>query len=163
MFLALELNRLHPSRMPFGEVPGAGAWSVIEQLLPRDVLILRVSPARSKVVPTIVLMDLTATASSLDQLANSRSVLRGAAILSTQRAQAVEQWTLDPLSEIRIGATEYCQQTEKLLKVTQFTTSEGRKFSVPYALASRAARGRRLWRAKKQAQSMADVQLDADI
>lgn len=148
MFLALELNRLHPSKMPFGEVPGAGAWTVIEQLLPRDVLILRVSSRRSRAVPTIVMMDLTATASSIGKLANDGSILRGAAILSTRLARETEQWTLDPLNEIRVEATEYCELAKQLVKVTQFTTSGGRKVSVPYALATRAARGRRLWRAK---------------
>lgn len=153
MFLALELNRLHPSKMPFGEVPGAGAWTVVEQLLPRDVLILRVSPPRSRAVPTIVMMDLTATASSLGQFANDGSVLRGAAILSTQRAKAAEHWTLDPLKEIRVEAAEYCELTKQLVRVTQFITSDGRKFSVPYAAATRATRGRRLWRARATTRS----------
>lgn len=148
MFLALELNRLHPSKVPFGPIPGGGAWSVIEQLLPRDVLILRVSSARSKAVPTIMMMDLTATASSLGQFENDGSILRGAAILSTRYAREVEEWTLDPLNEIRVGVTEFCEQTKQLMKVTQFTMSDGRRFSVPYAMAIRTARGRRLWSAK---------------
>lgn len=155
MFLALELNRLHPSKIPFGEIQGASAWSVIEQLIPRDVLILRMSAPRSRAVPTIVMMDLTATAPSLGQFANDGSVLRGAAILSTRHAGEAEQWTLDPLSEIRVGATEYCELTKQLVTVTQFITSQGRKLTVPYALATRSARGRRLWRAKAPANSSA--------
>lgn len=148
MFLALELNRLPPSKMPFGAVPGAGAWSVIEQLLPRDVLILRISAVGSRAIPTIMMMDLNATAPSLRQFERDGSVLRGAAILSTRRAQEVEQWTLDPLSEIRVEATEYCEQTQQFVVVTQFTTSDGHQFSVPYGKATAPARGRRLWRAK---------------
>ena len=148
MFLALELNRLPPGKIPFGELPDAGVWTVIEQVLPRDILILRVSSPRSRAVPTIVMVDLAATASSLSQIATDGSVLRGAAILSTQQAREAEHWTLDPLIEIRVDATEYCEHSKRLLKVTQFTMANGRRRSIPYELATRATRGRRLWRAK---------------
>ncbi|WP_260426072.1 hypothetical protein [Burkholderia cenocepacia] len=93
-------------------------------------------------------MDLTATASSLGQFESDGSILRGAAILSTRYAREVEEWTLDPLNEIRVGVTEFCEQTKQLMKVTQFTMSDGRRFSVPYAMAIRTARGRRLWSAQ---------------
>ncbi|MFM0045451.1 hypothetical protein [Paraburkholderia sediminicola] len=137
--------------MPFfNELPGASAWSAIEQLIPRDVLILRVSPARSRVVPTIVMLDLSETAPHLERFVGGDVVLRGAAVLSTQLAHEVDRWTLDPVSEIRVGVTEPEQysQGERLVTVTRFTTAAGRTFSVPCALATRPARGRRLWRAK---------------
>lgn len=151
MFVTSEKNRVPPYAMPFfDELPGASAWSAIEQLIPRDVLILRVSPARSRVVPTIVMLDLSQTAPHLEQFVGGDVVLRGAAVLSTQLAHEVDRWTLDPLSEIRVGVTEPEQygQGERLLTVTRFTTATGRTFSVPCALATRPARGRRLWRAK---------------
>ncbi|MGF6723361.1 hypothetical protein P3T43_002716 [Paraburkholderia sp. GAS41] len=150
MFLASESNRVPGWLVPFGAPPGANVCSAIEQLLPRDVLILRVSRARSRAIPTIVMLDLTATAPSLEQFVGGDVVLRDAAVLSTQQAREIDQWTLDPLSEIRVGATEYedSRQGERLVMVTRFTTAAGRTFSVPYALAMRPARGRRLWAAK---------------
>jgi hypothetical protein len=150
MFVTSEKNRLPPYAVPFGELPGAGVWSAIEQLIPRDVLILRVSPARSRVVPTIVMLDLPAMAPLLEQFVGGDVVLRGAAVLSTRLAREVDQWTLEPLSEIRLGVTEYehGERGRQLFTVTRFTTAAGRTFSVPYALAMRPARGRRLWRAK---------------
>lgn len=150
MFVASENNRLPSSAVPF-QPEGAGVWGVISQLVPRDVLILRVSPRRSRDMPTIVMMDLTGSAPSLDQFADGDTVLRGAAVLSTRQAQEVEQWTLEPLSEIRVGATEYDSSSGRdglLVTVTRFTTAAGRTFSVPYAVATRPARGTRLWRAK---------------
>ncbi|CAB3776253.1 hypothetical protein LMG28614_00177 [Paraburkholderia ultramafica] len=148
MFVTSENNRLPASEVPF--VPeGSGVWGVILQLVPRDVLILRVSSRGSRGVPTIVMMDLKGSAPSLDQFADGDNVLRGAAVLSTRQAREVGQWTLEPLSEIRIGATEGGYDGDDLLvSVTQFTTEAGRRFSVPYAVATRPARGKRLWRAK---------------
>lgn len=150
MFVTSEINRVPRSDVPFGGLPGRGVWSAIEQLLPRDVLILRVSQARSRAVPSIVMLDLPATASTLEQFVRGDVVLRDAAVLSTKLAREVDQWTLDPLCEIRMGATEYEYGGEgkQLLTVTRFTTAAGRTFSVPYALATKPARGRRLWRAK---------------
>jgi hypothetical protein len=153
MFVTSEKNRLPPYALPFGEPEGATAWSAIEQLIPRDVLILRVSPARSRVVPSIVMLDLSTTAPHLEQFVGGDVVLRGAAVLSTKFAREVDRWTLEPVSEIRIGVTESEQYSkgERLVTVTRFTTAAGRTFSVPFALATRPARGRRLWRAKPPA------------
>jgi hypothetical protein len=147
MFVTSEKNRLHAWGMFRDAAEGACVWSAIEQFTPRDVLILRVSPARSRIVPTIMMLDLSATAPHLEQFVGGDVVLRGAAVLSTQWAREVEQWTLDPLSEIRVGVTEPKQYSEgeRLVTVTRFTTAAGRTFSVPVALAERPARGRRLW------------------
>lgn len=150
MFVTSEKNRLPPWAALLDDSAGASAWSVVEQLIPRDVLILRVSAARSRAVPTIVMLDLSATAPHLEQFVGGGVVLRGAAVLSTRRAREVDQWTLEPLGEIRLGVTESERvgSGRQLLTVTRFTTAAGRTFSVPYALATRPARGRRLWRAK---------------
>jgi hypothetical protein len=153
MFVTSEKNRIPPYALPFVEAAGATAWSAIEQLVPRDVLILRVSPAGSRAVPTIVMLDLRETAGMLEQFVGGDVVLRGAAVLSTKMAREVERWTLDPVSEIRIGVTESEQysQGERLLSTTRLTTAAGHTLSVPYALATKASRGRRLWRAKAPA------------
>jgi hypothetical protein len=152
MFVTSEKNRLAPWEMLLPDVEGASVWAAIEQLSPRDVLMLRVSPAGSRGVRSIIMLDLFATAPYLEQFVGGDVVLRGAAVLSTRRAREVDQWTLDPLSEIRVGGTEPEQYSggERLLTVTRFTTAAGRTFSVPVALATRPARGRRLWRAKKR-------------
>ncbi|WP_245639652.1 hypothetical protein [Paraburkholderia heleia] len=96
------------------------------------------------------MLDLPETAATLEQFIEGAVVLRGAAILSTKLAREVEQWTLEPLSEIRVGVTEYEHRGtgKQLLTVTRFTTAAGRTLSVPYALAAKPARGRRLWSAK---------------
>ncbi|WP_321955392.1 hypothetical protein [Paraburkholderia bannensis] len=93
-------------------------------------------------------MDLNSGAGSLDQFEGGDATVRGAAVVSTRLSQPTDEWFLEPLSEIRIGATEFSEPDQKLFSVTQFVTAAGRKFSVPYAVATRPARGRRLWRAK---------------
>ncbi|MGF6288713.1 hypothetical protein [Paraburkholderia youngii] len=150
MFVTSEKNRLAPWEMLLPKAEEASVWAAIEQLSPRDVLMLRVSPARSRVVPSIIMLDLFATAPYLEQFVGGEVVLRGAAVLSTRRGREVEQWTLDPLSEIRIGVTQPEEYSggERLVTVTRYTTAAGRTFFVPVALAERPARGRRLWRAK---------------
>lgn len=149
MFVTSEINRVPRIEVPFGALLEREVWSAVEQLIPRDLLILRVSRARSRSVPTIVMLDLPANASELEKFVGGDVVLRDAAVLSTRQAREVDQWTLDPLTEIRVGATEYEGGGEgKLLAVTRFTTAAGRTFSVPYAMALRPARGRRLWRAR---------------
>lgn len=154
MFVTSEKNRKPPYAMPFGseddDLPDITTWSAIEQLIPRDMLILRVSPVRSRAIPTIMLLDLSAMAPHLERLIGGDVVLRGAAVLSTQLAHEVDRWTLDPLSEIRVGVTEPepYNQGQRLVSVTRFTTAAGRTFSVPSAIAAHPARGRRLWKAK---------------
>lgn len=153
MFVTCESNRVPALNVPFGGLPGRGVWSAVQQLLPRDVLILRVSRPRSRAVPTIVMLDLRETAATLEQFVEGAVVVRDAAILSTRMAREVDKWTLEPLGEIRVGVTEYEHRStgKQLLTVTRFTTAAGRKLSVPYALATKPARGRRLWRARAPA------------
>ncbi|WP_232071205.1 hypothetical protein [Paraburkholderia pallida] len=99
------------------------------------------------------MLDLRETAASLEQFVAGDIVLRGAAVLSTKFAHEVDRWRLDPLNEIRVGVTEIEQysQGERLVTVTRFTTAAGGTLTVPYALATKPARGRRLWRAKASA------------
>ncbi|WP_429562576.1 hypothetical protein [Paraburkholderia sp. MM6662-R1] len=96
------------------------------------------------------MLDLPETAATLEQFVEGEVVLRDAAILSTRLAREVDQWTLEPLCEIRVGVTEYEHRGEdkQLLTVTRFTTAAGRTLSIPYDVATQPARGRRLWRAK---------------
>lgn len=139
--------------MPFQSAiagSGAGVWAVMEQWMPGDLLVLRVAEKGSRAVPRVVWMGLTRGAASLDQFLGGPSVLRGAAVVSTSGVHRVADWHLDPLCEIRIGASEYSESRERLLTVTQFTTTAGRKFSVPHGVATRYQRGRRVWHAHKE-------------
>lgn len=148
MFLIHDENRLPlPSA-----VAGAGIWAVMEQWVPGDLLVLRVAEKGSRAVPRVVWMGLTRGAASLDQFLDGASVLRGAAVVSTNGLKLVENWYLDPLREIRVGATEYSENHQARLTVTQFTTTAGRKFSVPHGFASRYARGRRVWYSPAEAE-----------
>ncbi|MGF6552340.1 hypothetical protein QFZ96_007476 [Paraburkholderia youngii] len=131
-------------------VAGADVCAVAEQWTPGDLLVLRVASTGAREMPSVIWMDLTAGAGSLDQFVDGEATVRGAALVSTRLSRPAEEWYLEPLSEIRIGATEFSEQDRKLFSVTQFTTAAGRKFSVPYAVATRPARGRRVWRAKAQ-------------
>ncbi len=144
MFLIQDENRLPLQSEIAG---GAGVWAVMEQWMPGDLLVLRVAEKGSRAVPRVVWMGLTRGAVSLDQFLGGPSVLRGAAVVSTSSVQRVDDWHLDPLREIRIGASEYSESHQRLLIVTQFTTTAGRKFSVPHGVATRYQRGRRVWHA----------------
>ncbi|GJG94340.1 hypothetical protein [Cupriavidus pauculus] len=145
MFLIQDENRLPLQSALVGD--GAGVWAVLEQWTPGDLLVLRVAQKRTREIPRVVWMDLTRGAASLNQFLDGASVVRGAAVVSTRQMDHAENWHLDPLSEIRVGASEYSESHRKLLTVTQFTTTEGRKFSVPHGFATGYARGRRVWRA----------------
>jgi hypothetical protein len=130
---------------------GADVCAVAEQCTPGDLLVLRVARTGAREIPSVIWMDLTTGAGSLDQFLDGEATVRGAAVVSTRLSRPAEEWSLEPLSEIRIGATEFSERDGKLLSVTQFTTSVGRVFSVPYAVATHPARGRRVWRAKAPA------------
>lgn len=143
MFLIQDDNRLPLQSAMAGD--GAGIWAVMEQWTPGDLLVLRVAEKRVRGVPRVVWMDLNRGAASLDQFLDGASVLRGAAVVSTGGARLAKDWCLDPLREIRVGASEYSAGHQRLLTSTQFTTMAGRKFSVPHGFALRYARGRRVW------------------
>jgi hypothetical protein len=100
-------------------------------------------------MPRVVWMDLTRGAACLDQFLDGACVLRGAAVVSTGGAHLTESWSLDPLLEIRVGASEFSESHQRLLTATQFTTTAGRRISVPHGFASRHARGRRVWQAPR--------------
>jgi len=106
MFLIQDENRL-PLSAAVGD--GAGLWAMMEQWTPGDLLVLRVSAKRTREIPRVVWMDLTFGAASLSQFLDGASVLRGAAVVSTRGVCLVENWYLDPLSEIRVGASEYSE------------------------------------------------------
>lgn len=141
MFLIHDENRL----LLQSAAAGAGVWAVMEQWMPGDLLVLQVSQKRTRTVPRVVWMGLTRGAASLNQFLDGASVLRGAAVVSTSGVHRVENWYLDPLREIRVGATEYSESHQAHLTVTQFTTTTGRKISVPHGFATGYARGRRVW------------------
>lgn len=143
MFLIRDDNRLPLQSAMAGD--GAGIWAVMEQWTPGDLLVLRVAEKRARGAPRVVWMDLSRGAVSLNQFLDGASVLRGAAVVSTGGARLAKDWCLDPLIEIRVGVSEYSAGHQRLLTATQFTTTAGRKFSVPHGFALRHARGRRVW------------------
>ncbi|WP_321911989.1 hypothetical protein [Burkholderia cepacia] len=126
---------------------GATVWAVMKQWTPGDLLMLRVSEKRARGIPSVICTDLVSGAALLKQFLHGSKVLRGAAVVSTRRARQVDDWNLDPLREIRVGATEFSEDDCTLLTVAQFTTVTGREFSVPSGFATRYTRGRRVWRA----------------
>lgn len=141
MFLIQDEHRLPLQSAIAG---GTGVWAVMEQWMPGDLLVLRVAEKGSRAIPSVVWMGLHRGAASLDQFLDGPSVLRGAAVVSTNGAQRVDQWHLDPLREIRVGVSERSQSSQWLI-VTQFTTTAGRTFSVPHGVAAGYQRGRRVW------------------
>lgn len=134
---------------------GAGVWAVMEQWVPSDLLVLRVSEKRSRTAPRVVWMDLNRGSAALNHFLDGTNVLRGAAVVSTGGPRQVEDWFLDPLYEIRVGVCEYSESHHAFLTATQFTTTAGRKFSVTHGFAARYARGRRVWRDPQKGETQA--------
>jgi hypothetical protein len=141
MFLTCEGNRLPIQSALVGE--GAAVWSTTEIWGVGDALILKFSKFGDRGVPWFVMMDLLWGAASLDQLVSQRQILRGAALLRIG-PQGAPCWSLEMLTEIRIGATEVSERGH-FVSVTQFTTSEGRQFSIPFAPVDKFSRGRRIY------------------
>lgn len=149
MFLIQKEHRL-PLQ---SAVAGGDVMSMTEQLSIGELLVLQLKSPGAHGVPTVIWMDLNFGAGSLGQFLEGNAKVRGAAIVSTLSHRPSGEWHLEQLSEIRIGATEYSEKQAKLLSVTQFTTVAGRKFTVPYAVATRRARGRRVMCLKTNATS----------
>ncbi|MFM0351589.1 hypothetical protein P0D96_47340, partial [Paraburkholderia sp. RL17-347-BIC-D] len=66
-----------------------------------------------------------------------------------KRQKASDQWELEALSEIRIGATEAGDGESGYLSVTKFTTAAGRQFSIPFAATNKFSRGKRIYSAPR--------------
>ena len=79
-----------------------------------DLLVLRVARTGAREMPSVIWMDLSTGASSLDQFVEGEVTVRGAAVVSMRLSRPAEEWYLEPLSEIRIGATEFREQDRKL-------------------------------------------------
>ncbi|MGF6759211.1 hypothetical protein [Paraburkholderia sp. GAS42] len=144
MFLTCEGNRLPVQSALAGE--GSAVWAVTEMWSGGDALILQFTNAGKRGLPRTVMMDLLWGAASLDQFASGGQVLRGAAVLRVKARGVSDRWSLETVSEIRVGATEASKSEDGFVQVTQFTTSEGRQFSVPFALTDRSSRGKRIFR-----------------
>ncbi|SPA57750.1 conserved hypothetical protein [Cupriavidus taiwanensis] len=126
----------------------------MEQWMPGDLLVLRVGEKRSRAVPRVVWMGLTRGAVSLDQFLGGPSVLRGAAVVRTSGVQSVEDWRLESLREILIGASVYSESHQGLLTVTQFTHQS--VFSAPRCRDALSARSAPLARARRNGYTMTD-------
>lgn len=144
MFLTCEGNRLPVQSAMAGE--GAAVWAVTEMWTGGDALILQFSKSGDRGLPRTVMMDLLWSVDSLAQFVSGGLVLRGAAVLRVTPRGTSDRFSFETVREIRIGATEASPTDGGLMQVTQFTTSAGRQFSVPSALADKASRGRRIYR-----------------
>jgi hypothetical protein len=154
MFLIQDEHRMPLQSAVVGR--GAAVLAMVEQWTFGDLLVLRVARPRERGIARVMWMDLTSGAAALEQFVASTNVLRGAAVVNTQLHRPTEEWHVDPLSEIRIGATEFSERDRRLVTVTQFTTTSGRKFSVPHGFADRYARGKRVWRASSPVPASTD-------
>jgi hypothetical protein len=144
MFLTCEQNRLPVQSALAGE--GATVSAVAEIWSGGDALILQFSRSGDRGQPRTVMLDLLWGAASLDQFASDGQVLRGAVLLRLKPQDRSGQLSFETLAEIRIGATELSETADHFVKVTRFTTSEGRQFSVPFAIAHKPSRGKRIYR-----------------
>jgi hypothetical protein len=74
--------------------------------------------------------------------------VRGAAVLSARPQHESGQWVLEPLSEIRLGATRAYDDKHPLVSFVHCTTIEGREFSLPIAIAEKHSRGKLIYGTK---------------
>jgi hypothetical protein len=144
MFLTCDQNRLPVQTALAGE--GATVSAIAEIWSGGDALILQFSRSGERGHPRTVMMDLIWGASSLGQFATEGQVVRKAALLIVKPHGGSSQLSFETLREIRIGVTELREAEERYVKVAQFTTSGGRQFSVPFAIAHKASRGKRIYR-----------------
>ncbi|WP_074772240.1 hypothetical protein [Paraburkholderia fungorum] len=144
MFLTCDQHRL-PFQSGLAGKNGT-VWAVTEMWTGGDALVVQFSKSGDRGLPRTVMMDLVSSANSLEQFVSDGVVLRDAAVLRVTPRGKSERFSFETVREIRIGATETDGPDGRLLQVTQFTTSAGRQFSVPFALAEKASRGRRIYR-----------------
>lgn len=146
MFLTCDQNRL-----PTGPgLTGAGAavWAVAEMWGGGDILLVQFAATR-RGLPRVAMVGLSSGATAtLLQLESEGQVVRGAAVLSARPHRDAGQWTLEPLSEIHLGATRAFDDQRPLVSFARFTTAEGREFSLPIGVAEKYSRGRRLYRSR---------------
>jgi|SRR5690349_8072985 len=165
MFLTCEQNRLPYPPMMGGD--GLSMWGVVEMFGGSELLILQFS-ATSRGIPRVAMVNLSSgAAATLAQLDSDGQVVRGAAVLSAGPQQGSAQWTLEPLREIHLGATEAFDDQHELVSFARFTTAKGAHFSLPIGVADRHSNGKRIFptgarrapgaRRRKPAASTADT------
>jgi hypothetical protein len=142
MFLTSDQNRL-----PIGTAlagTGATMWAVVEMWSGADVLILQFA-ATKRGLPRVAMVDLSSGAATLEQLALEGAVVRGAAVLSAKPQHESGHWSLEPLSEIHLGATRAFDDKHPLVSFVNYTTDEGREISLPIRIAAKHSRGKRIY------------------
>ncbi|CAD6514403.1 hypothetical protein ACFQ3P_04555 [Paraburkholderia sabiae] len=145
MFLSSEQNRLPAGAALAGT--GAALWGIIEMWGGADVLILQFA-ATKRGLPRVAMVDLSSGAVTLEKLASDGHVVRGAAVLSAKPQHECGQWSLEPLSEIHLGATRAFDDKHPLVSFVHYTTIEGREFSMPIAIAEKHSRGKLIYGTK---------------
>jgi hypothetical protein len=141
MFLTCEQNRLPAGPAFTSEV---ALWAVAEMWGGDDVLILQFA-ATKRDLPRVAMVGLsTGGAHTLMQLESDGKIVRGAAVLSAKRKNCA-QWTLEPVSEIHLGATEAFDDESPLVSFARFTTAAGENISLPIGFTDRHSRGKRVY------------------
>lgn len=142
MFLTSDQNRLPGAA---GLSGGVALWAVTEMLGGRDVLILQFA-ATKRDLPRVAMVELASGAgATLTQLDLDGQIVRGAAVLSATPHKDSAQWSLEPLSEIHIGATEAFDEQHPLVSFARFTTATGEQHSLPIGIADKPSRGKRIY------------------
>ncbi|MFM0528917.1 hypothetical protein PQR11_28505 [Paraburkholderia strydomiana] len=110
-----------------------------------DVLILQFA-ASKRDLPRVAMVEFASgAAKTLLQLAADGQIVRGAAVLSAKPHKDSSQWSLQPLSEIHIGATAAYDETHPLVSFARFTTAAGEEFSMPISVAEKHSAGKRIY------------------
>ncbi|MEM5434700.1 hypothetical protein [Paraburkholderia diazotrophica] len=125
--------------------PGVALWAVAEVAGCGDVLILQFA-ATKRDLPRVAMVEFASgAAATLMQLESDGQIVRGAAVLSAKPNKESAQWSLEPLSEIHIGATAAFDDEHPLVSFARFTTAAGEEFSMPIGVAEKHSRGRRIY------------------
>ncbi|CAN7397999.1 hypothetical protein [Paraburkholderia sp. SIMBA_054] len=145
MFLTSDQNRLPVGSSLVG--PGAAMWAIVEMWSGADVLILQFA-ATKRAMTRVAMVELSSGAATLEKLASDGHVVRGAAVLSAKPQHESAQWSLEPLSEIHLGATRAFDDKHPLVSFVHYTTIEGREFSMPIGIAEKHSRGKLIYGTK---------------
>ncbi|MGF6299411.1 hypothetical protein [Paraburkholderia sp. WC7.3d] len=138
MFLISEQNLL-PAW------PGVTLSAVAEMAGCGDVLILQFA-AGKRDLPRVAMVEFASgAAKTLLQLTADGQIVRGAAVLSAKPHKDSAQWSLQPLSEIHIGATAAYDEDHPLVSFARFTTAAGEEFSMPVGIAEKHSPGKRIY------------------
>jgi hypothetical protein len=141
MFLTSDQNR-QPAGPGF--TSGVALWAVAKMWGGEDVRILQFAATRRDLPRGAMVGLSTGGGHTLMQLESDGQTVRGAAVLSARQDNCA-QWTLEPVSEIHLGATEAFDDESPLVSFARFTTAAGENISLPIGFTDRHSRGKRVY------------------